>query len=194
MKKNALALFVALTAFCANMTAQTTGAARSNGTPASFVLGDGKLGPLSLGQTVASLPSSVPGLYDRYEYKKQEVESDMEDSWIEEWCFFYKGGREVFKAHAEDQTLDSFVLEEGSSFIKTSEGFYVGCSARTVFSRKRLQWETWYTGTTFARNGHWEYHIPAEDILGGKETPTRLADIKQSAKISMIAYYSSLPE
>ena len=160
---------------------------------ASFVLAGGKLGPLSIGQTVASLPKSVPGLYDRYEYKKQTIENDMEGSWDEEWCHFYKGGKEIFKCFAEGRKLTSFVLEGNASHIKTSEGFYVGCPARDVYQKKRMQWETYYEGTSFARNGHWEYHIP-DAGLNNVEFPTKLADIKPTAKISMIVYYKDLPE
>lgn len=173
----------------------TPGAAPAAGGTAatSFVLGDGKLGPLSIGQTVASLPKSVAGLYDRYQVKEQEF-GDEEGTWTETYCFFYKAGKAIFKACVDDgKRLTSFVLEAGSSFIKTPEGFFVGCSAREVFSKKRMEWETWYTGTTFARSGHWEYHIPSEG-LNGADTPSKLADIKTSAKISMIVYYKNLPE
>ena len=155
----------------------------------SFVLGNNKLGPLSLGQTVASLPESVDGLYDSYKYDKVEIENEMEGSWTEEWCYFYKDGKEIFKAYAEGKKLGSFVLEEGSSFIKTTEGYYVGYNARELFSQKRLSWETWYTGTTFARDGQFEYHISSDDITGGNEIPTRVDNIRETAEIVQIAYY-----
>lgn len=156
---------------------------------AAFILGDDKLGPLSLGQTVASLPESVDGLYDSYKYDKVEIENEMEGSWTEEWCYFYKDDKEIFKAYAEGKKLGSFVLEEGSSFIKTTEGYYVGCNARKLFLAKALNWETWYTGTTFARDGQFEYHIASDDIVGGMETPTNVNNIKETAEIVQIAYY-----
>lgn len=162
-------------------------------TDAAFILGDNKLGPLSLGQTVASLPESVEGLYDSYKYDKVEIENEMEGSWTEEWCYFYKDGKEIFKAFAEGKKLESFVLEEGSSFIKTTEGYYVGYNARNLFTQKPMEWETWYTGTTFARDGRWEYHIASDDLIGGVDTPTRVDNIKETAKIVQIAYYKKSP-
>lgn len=164
-----------------------------NPADAGFVLGDGKLGPLAIGQTVESLPQSVDGLYDSYKYDQQVIENEMEGSWTEEWVYFYKGGKEIFKSFAENKTIGSFVLEEGSSFISTTEGYYVGYSARELFSKKRLNWETWYMGTAFARDGHWEYHIPTEG-LEAADFPSKLDDIKPSATISQIVYYKELPE
>ena len=107
-----------------------------------------------------------------------------------EWCTFYKNGKEIFKSYAEGKKLQSFILEEGSSFIKTSEGYYVGYPARTLFNKKRLQWENYYEGSAFARNGRWEYHIDDEG-LNGVEIPRRATDVKQNAKISMIVLYKN---
>jgi hypothetical protein len=166
---------------------------QSNQATESFVLGDGKLGPLSLGQTTATLPKKVAGLYDSYKIKTEEF-ADMDDSWTETYCYFYKGGKAIFKALVNDKKrLESFTLDKGSSFIKTSEGFFVGGSARDLFSKKPMTWETWYTGTAFARKGHWEFHIPSDD-LNGADFPAKLSDIKSTAKISMIVYYKSLPQ
>ena len=158
----------------------------------SFILGDNKLGPLSLGQTVASLPESVEGLYDSYKYDKVEIDNEMEGSWTEEWCYFYKDGKEIFKAFAEGKKLESFVLEEGSSFIQTTDGYYVGSNARDLFTQKPMEWETWYEGTTFARDGRWEYHIASDDLIG-VDTPTRVDNIKETAKIVQIVYYKKSP-
>jgi hypothetical protein len=167
----------------------TPGNAPTAAVATDFKLEAGKLGPIRVGQTVASLPKSVPGLYDSYKYTKEEIENEMDGSWTEERCHFYKGGKEIFQAYAVDKVLTSIVLMKGSEFIKTDEGFSVGCPARDVFSRKRMEWETWYTGTTFARNGHWEYHIPASGLVSGVDTPSKLTDIKPAAKIEMIIYY-----
>lgn len=159
----------------------------------SFVLGNGKLGPLSISQTVASLPKSVAGLYDRYQVKTEE-RGDEDGTWTETWVHFYKGGKVIFKAFVDDnKKLVSFALEEGSSFIKTSEGYYVGYNARELFNKKRMQWQNWYIGTAFARSGHFEFHIPDEG-LNGTEIPTKASDVKPSAKISEIIYYKDLPE
>lgn len=158
----------------------------------SFTLSaNGTLGPLRLGQTVASLPKSVEGLYDNFKYTSEYVENEMDDfAETVEWCTFYKNGKEIFKSYAEDKKLQSFILEEGSSFIKTSEGYYVGYPARTLFNKKRLQWENYYEGSAFARNGRWEYHIDDEG-LNGVEIPRRATDVKQNAKISMIVLYKN---
>jgi hypothetical protein len=158
----------------------------------SFTLSaNGTLGPLRLGQTVASLPKSVEGLYDNFKYTSEYVENEMDDfAETVEWCTFYKNGKEIFKSYAEGKKLQSFILEEGSSFIKTSEDYYVGYPARTLFNKKRLQWENYYEGSAFARNGRWEYHIDDEG-LNGVEIPRRATDVKQNAKISMIVLYKN---
>lgn len=164
-----------------------------NTTSATFVLGDGKLGPLCVNQTVSSLPKKVEGLYDRYKVKVEEF-GDMDGTWTETICYFYKGNKTVFKSYLDDKKrILSFVLEKGASFIKTTEGFYVGCSARDVFSKRPMEWTTYYEGTAFARDGHWEFHIP-NDGLNAADYPSSLSDIKPTAKISMIVYYRDFPE
>lgn len=162
-------------------------------TAKSFVLGNGKLGPLSIGQTISSLTKSVDGLYDSYKVVKEE-RADEEESWTETWVHFYKGGKVIFKAFVDDANkFVSFTLEEGSSFIKTTEGYYVGYNARELFNKKRMTWETWYMGTAFARKGHFEFHIP-DDGLQGADFPSKASDIKATAKISQIIYYKDLPQ
>jgi SH3-like domain-containing protein len=168
--------------------AQTSAKAAATSQAKSFTLANGKLGPLSIGQTVASLPKSVEGLYDNYKYETFEVENDMEGSWTEEWCHFYKGGKEIFKCFAEGKKLTTFVLMEGSSFIKTNEGFYVGYNARELFNKKRMKWETYYEGTAFGTSGHFIYHVNSDDVQGGVEFPSRATHIKQNAKIVKIVY------
>lgn len=158
----------------------------------SFVLGNGKLGPLSINQTVASLPKSVAGLYDRYQVKTEE-RGDEDGTWTETWVHFYKGGQVIFKAFVDDnKKLVSFALEQGSSFIKTTEGYYVGYNARELFNKKRMQWQNWYIGTAFARSGHFEFHIPDDGLT--TDIPQKVSDVKPSAKISEIVYYKDLPE
>ena len=166
----------------------TTQTAAKPAAATSFVLGNGKLGSLSIGQTVASLPKSIAGLYDNYKVKKEE-RGDEDGTWMEEWVHFYKGGKEVFKAFVDDnRKLCSFALQPGSSFIKTTEGYYVGFNARELFNKKRMEWTTYYTGTAFARSGHFEFHINADD-LDGADSPSKASDIKSSAKIVEIIYY-----
>lgn len=166
---------------------QSSAKAAATSQAKKFTLANGKLGPLFIGKTVASLPKSVDGLYDSYKYETFEVENDMEGSWTEEWCHFYKDGKEIFKCFAEGKKLTSFVLMEGSSFIKTNEGFYVGYNARELFNKKRMKWETYFEGTAFGTSGHFIYHINDSDLLGC-EYPTRATHIKQNAKIVKIVY------
>lgn len=171
----------------------TSTAAATPAITTSFVLSNGKLGPLSIGQTVASLPKSVAGLYDSYKVTKEE-KGDEEGTWIEEWVHFIKGGKTIFKAFVDDnKKLVSFGLQQGSSFIKTSEGYYVGYNARELFNKKRMQWTTYFIGTAFARSGHFEFHIDSEDLINA-DSPSKATDIKASAKISQIFYYKDLPE
>jgi len=169
---------------------KTSAAASSSAAKASssFVLGNRKLGPLSLGQTVASLPKSVAGLYDSYKVVKEQ-KGDMDGTWTETWCNFSKGGKVIFKAFIESNKIQSFSLEEGSSFIKTTEGYYVGSNARELFSKKPMTWENWFVGTAFARSGQFEFHIADED-LNNTDIPTKASDVKPSGKISRIVYYS----
>lgn len=160
----------------------TTGTATT-----SFILANGKLGPLYIGQSVSSLPKSVDGLYDRYEYTKEEIENEMDGNYTLELCHFYKDGKEIFQANADDKKLSSFILKKGSSFIKTAEGFHVGYSVRTLCGKKRLQWETYYEGTAFGTDGHFTYHMNSSDVINN-DFPTKLSEIKTTAKIVMIEY------
>ena len=166
----------------------TTNAKNTTGTvAASFTLANGKLGPLYIGQSVSSLPKSVAGLYDSYEYTKEEIENEMDGDYTLELCHFYKGGKEIFTANADDKKLSSFILKNGSSFIKTAEGFYVGYSVRTLCGKKRLQWETYFDGTAFGTDGHFTYHMNSSDVINN-DYPTKLSEIKATAKIVMIEY------
>ena len=159
----------------------------------SFVLGNGKLGPLFIGQAVSALPKSVPGLYDRYVVKKESF-ADEDGEWEETFCHFYKGGKLIFKAGVSDsKQIASFTLEKGSEFIKTTEGFHVGYSARDLFTRKPMEWETWYQGTTFARSGQWEYRILSDDLINA-DIPTKPSDIKATGKILTITHFKDSPQ
>ena len=81
----------------------TTAKAATTASAASFTLTNGKLGPLFIGQTVASIPKSVAGLYDRYEYTKEDIENEMDGDYTLELCHFYKGGKEIFQCNADDK-------------------------------------------------------------------------------------------
>lgn len=160
--------------------------AQSNKT---FVLENGKLGPLFIGQRSAAIPKSAPGLYDKRTYKKQTME-DMDGEWTEEYYQFFKGGKKVFRCYINNKKISSFVLEVGSSYIKTPEGFYVGYSGRELFQKKRMEWNTYYEGEVFASSNNFTYYLRSDDIIGN-DFPTKLSEIKQSAKISKIVYIVS---
>jgi len=154
----------------------------------SFILGNGKLGPLSIGQTVESIPKSVPGLYDSFKYTKEEVEgNDMEDGYIAETCSFYKGGKNIFNAGASNKVLSSFVLLKGSEFIKTNEGIQVGYNARQLFQKKHMQWSTYFEGEVFATSGHFTYYVPDDGILG-VDIPDKVSHFKVNAVVTRITY------
>ena len=165
----------------------TTAKTATTASAASFTLTNGKLGPLFIGQTVASIPKSVAGLYDRYEYTKEDIENEMDGDYTLELCHFYKGGKEIFQCNADDKKLSSFILKQGSSFIKTPDGFHVGYSVRSLCGKKRLQWETYFEGTAFATSGHYTYHMKSSDVINN-DYPTKLSEIKATAKIEMIEY------
>lgn len=159
----------------------------------TFTLTNGKLGPIQAGQRFANIPVTYAGLYDKYAYKKIEHESDMEDNWTEEYYQFTKGGKNVFRVEiGEGKKIVGITLQEGSSsIVKTQEGFYVGYSARTLFTKKRMEWETYYEGTSFATSGHYTYHINTDDVIGN-EYPTSVNQIKPNAKVCMIVYNHSV--
>lgn len=153
----------------------------------AFVLGNGKLGPIQIGKSISQLPKSVTGLYDKFVYKKEVHESDMEDNWTEEYYLFTKGGKTIIRTDVEGKKITSIVLEGASSFIKTAEGLYVGYSAQELFKKKRMEWETYYEGTTFATNGHYTYYVNSDDVPN-TDIPSKASDFKPSAKIMRIVY------
>lgn len=170
-------------------TTKKSGSAANNTATAKFVLGDGELGPLSIGQTVSSLPKSVPGLYDRYKYVKESYENEMEGE-IEniEQCDFYKGGKKIFSAMTPNKKITSFELYEGSSFIKTVDGLYVGYPARSLFAKfKNKRWTPpYYYGVTCCVSGRYEYVMPV--LIEGESTPKKATDFSSSAKVTSIRY------
>lgn len=167
----------------------TAGAKPTAASAEAFILNnDGSLGPLRIGQTMASLPKSVPGLYDSFKYTKELIESDMEDSYTLELCHFYKGGKEIFRAGIEEKKLESFILTKGSEFIKTSEGFHVGYNARQLFQKKPMEWETYYEGEVFGTSGRFTYYFPSDDLQGEVDMPSKVTHIKTNAVLSTIIF------
>lgn len=153
-----------------------------------FVLGNGKLGPLSLGQSVALLPKSVSGLYDKYTYHKEKYEDDMDGEGINEYVLFIKGGKEIINANIENGKIESFWVKEGASFIKTPDGFHIGSSARELFRKKPMQWETYHMGEVLGTSGGYTYNVNSDDVVSNKDIPTRAEDFKPKAVISSIVY------
>lgn len=153
-----------------------------------FILSNGKLGPIQTGARFANIPAIYVGLYDKYTYQKIEHESDMEDDWTEEFYQFTKGGINIFRVEIYGGTIASITLQEGSSsIVKTQDGYYVGYPARTLFTKKRMEWTTYFEATSFATSGHYTYHIYIDDLIGN-ECPTNVNQIKPNAKVCMITY------
>ena len=152
-----------------------------------FVLGNGKLGPLSLGQSIATLPKSVPGLYEKYTYHKEKYEDDMDGEGVNEYILFIKGGKKIINANIENGKIESFWVKEGASFIKTIDGFHIGSSARELFRKKPMQWETYFMGEVFGTSGGYTYNVNSDDVIN-KDVPERAEDFKQNAVISSIVY------
>lgn len=152
-----------------------------------YVLSNGKLGPIEIGKSISDLPMSFEGIYDMIKHETINHESDMEDDWTEDFYQFTKGGKNVLRTDVDGNKITSIVLQEGATFVKTSEGYYVGGSAVELFTKKRMTWETYYEGTAFATNGHYTYHVESDDIIGN-DIPEKASDFKPSAKISRIVY------
>lgn len=149
---------------------------------------NGKLGSVEVGKPMPSLPQSVERLYDKYTYKKIEHEgNDMDDPWTEEYYLFTKDGKSVFRANMSGSKVYSIYLMEGSSFIKTSDGIFVGYSARELFNKKRLEWTNYYDGTAFGSEGNYMYYINSDDLIR-TDIPNKSEDFKKEAKIIGIAY------
>ena len=152
-----------------------------------YALDNGKLGPVEIGKNIADLPEAVEGLYDKSEHKKEVHESDMEDDWTEEYYIFTKDGKEVFRTDVEGKKIVSVVLLEGASSIKTSDGFYVGCSAQELFKAKKMQWENYFEGNVFATSGHYTYLVNSDDLVN-TDIPEKASDFKSTAKVIRIIY------
>lgn len=154
----------------------------------TIIFENGKLGPVQVGKSISKIPDSVENLYDNYDYKKIEHEgNDMDDPWTEEYYLFTKDGKSVFRANMSGATVYSIYLMEGSSFIKTSDGIFVGYSARELFNKKRLEWANFYDGTAFGSGGNYMYYINSDDLIR-TDIPNKAGDFKKEAKIIGISY------
>ena len=154
----------------------------------TFTLTNGKLGPVQTGVKFANIPATYAGLYDKYT-RKVETMADEDGEWTTEYYQFTKAGKKVFRVNLDDsKKISSITLQEGSAaIVKTPEGYHVGYLARTLFAKKRMQWENYYTGTVFASSGHYSFEVNSDDLLN-TDIPTKAGDFKPTAKICSITY------
>ena len=163
----------------------------------TFVMGNGKLGPVFIGQFVSTLPKIIPGLYDTYTYFKgyeKVYEMGMEDddeaeSVLVERLTFIKNGQEIVNVGVDDGKIVSFCVGKGASFIRTVNGFHVGSSARELFRKNpRLSWShIYYENCVEATSKDYVYTMDSEDLIN-TDTPRRAEDFKPTAKIKSIYY------
>ncbi len=166
---------------------QTQQSTTTNAAAEAFTLTNGKLGPIQTGQRFANIPATYEGLYDKYAYKKETMWGEGGDEWEEEYYQFTKAGKKIFRVLIYDGKIGSIELQAGSaSIVRTQEGFYVGYPARTLFTKKRMEWTTYYEGTAFATSGHYTYYVNDSDL--NTDSPDKVSDFKPNAKISMIVY------
>lgn len=147
----------------------------------------GILGPVKVGEAMPKLSDSVEGLYDKYDYQKIEHDDDMDGPWTEEYYLFTKNGKEIFRANIFEGKVNSVKLLEGSSFIKTPDGIYVGYSARELFNKIRMEWTNYYDGYCFGSSKHFSYYVNSDDLVK-TDIPHRVEDFKEDAKVIGIVY------
>ncbi len=163
----------------------------------TFVMGNGKLGPIFIGQFVTTLPKTIPGLYDTYTYFKgnekvyemgMEDDDEGEDVFVERLTFI-KNGQEIVNVGVDDGKIVSFCVGKGASFIRTVNGFHVGSSARELFRKSpKMNWESiYYENVVEATKGGYTYTMNSDD-LPNTDTPKRAEDFKPTAKIISIYY------
>lgn len=151
-----------------------------------FVLTDGKMGPIKRGAAASTFPKQVEGLYDKFETKKEEF-YDNEETYTVEYVLFTKVGKPVFRASIDEGKVAFITLLEGSSNIKTPDGIYVGYSARELFKKKKMEWETYYEGDVFASDGTYSYSVSSDDLINA-DIPQTASDFKANAKVTKITY------
>ena len=161
----------------------------------TFVLGNGKLGPICIGDDVRYLPKTIPGLYDTFTYFKgyeKVYEMGMEDDdeaeeVLEERVTFIKNGKEIVSAGVDDGKIVSFLVGEGASFIRTTNGFHVGSSVRELFRKSpKLNWQRiYFENVVEATSKDYVYTMDSDD-LPNTDNPRRAEDFKPTAKIISI--------
>ena len=160
----------------------------------TFVMGNGKLGPVFIGQFVSTLPKIIPGLYDTYTYfkgyeKVYDMDDDEGEDVLVERLTFIKNGQEIVNVGVDDGKIVSFCVGKGASFIRTVNGFHVGSSARELFRKNpRLSWSPiYYENCVEATSKDYVYTMDSEDLIN-TDTPRRAEDFKPTAKIKSIYY------
>lgn len=161
----------------------------------TFVMGNGKLGPIFIGQFVTTLPKTIPGLYDTFTYFKgyeKVYEMGMEDDdeaeeVLVEKVTFIKNGKEIVSLGVDDGKIVSFLVGKGASFIRTTNGFHVGSSARELFRKcPKLNWDHIYFENCVEATSKDYVYTMDDDDLPNTDTPRRAEDFKPTAKIISI--------
>lgn len=165
----------------------------------TFYVEDGKLGPIQVGMSYTDLPKSVPCLYDKFEYKKEMIENEMEGNYEVETCYFFNDGKECFSAELENGKVTSIVLDKNSPDISTIEGYKYGNGVLSLYEswspnsygsinrkiiRESLNWENYYEGEVFVTIGRYTFYVPSD--MAKTEFPKTSKDFKDGAKCSRI--------
>lgn len=166
----------------------------------TFYVDDGKLGPVQVGMSYTDLPKSFPVLYDKFEYKKETIENEMDGDYEVESCTFYRHGQEYFRAELEDGKVTAIVLDKNSVGLYTKEGYRVGNDVisrlysylsstksgmfSTVVINESLEWENYYEGEVFVTVGRYTFYVPSDQTR--TEFPKRKNDFESGAKFSRI--------
>lgn len=166
----------------------------------TYYVEDGKLGPVQIGMSYTDLPKSVPGLYEKFDYKKEMIENELDGDYLSETCTFIKNGKEYFRADLVDGKVTSIILDENSSGLCTKEGYTPNItglygfyyvtehSSYGMFSskaiRESLDWENYYEGEVFATIDRYTFYVPSESAK--IEFPRKYEDFKDNARISKI--------
>lgn len=197
MKKLQILLIVLASLLFLGMSQTATAQKRTTGQGTkSFVVTNGKLGPIQLGSSMANIPRSVAGLYDKF--TKETVNrfdgdiGDEDGPTIQETIFsFYKNGKNIFNVTADEKLVAyNIELMEGSSYIKTAEGYFVGYSAREFFKKHSRGWDNDYTEGAFVDSRNCRYYV--EDRYMNVEIPTKVSNFTANAKITKIYCFKKL--
>lgn len=166
----------------------------------TFFVEDGKLGPVQVGMSYKDLPKSVPVLYDKFDYRKEMIESEMDGDYEVEECIFFNDGKEYFRAVLEDGKIASIILDQNSTGLFTKEDYRVGSDVvtslyyisgptrsggfKTVVINESLEWENYYEGEVFVTIGRYTFYVPSDQA--NTEFPRTRFDFKYGAKFSRI--------